>query len=177
MPGEVRYEPSESVLNTWRNASAVCFDMDLTLTTKDGIDALAEFKGLGHVIEELTNRAMEGKIDLADSIEARMRLLDPTPEDIRAFLTRHDPESRLVPGAKVTAMTEPGPAWAPPHGSVGPSLTYSVAPRRTRLQELIKALLARGIDVYVISGGFRELCMPVARHLGIKPSNVIANRM
>merc|ERR1719383_762036 len=58
MPGEVRYEPSESVLNTWRNASAVCFDMDLTLTTKDGIDALAEFKGLGHVIEELTNRAM-----------------------------------------------------------------------------------------------------------------------
>lgn len=44
-------------------------------------------------------------------------------------------------------------------------------------QELITALLARGVDVYVISGGFRELCMPVAKYLGISPSNVIANRM
>lgn len=49
----------------------------------------------------MTNAAMDGNMDLAQSIEARMRLMDPTPEDIRAFLKQHDPESRLVPGAKV----------------------------------------------------------------------------
>ena len=45
------------------------------------------------------------------------------------------------------------------------------------IKELISALQSRGIAVYLISGGFRELTMPIARELGVPPENVFANRM
>lgn len=43
--------------------------------------------------------------------------------------------------------------------------------------ELITTLQARGIAVYLISGGFRELCLPIAKALGVPTSHVYANRM
>ncbi|KXZ53840.1 hypothetical protein GPECTOR_6g758 [Gonium pectorale] len=45
------------------------------------------------------------------------------------------------------------------------------------IKELITALQARGVAVYLISGGFRELILPIAAHLGIPKGNVFANRM
>ncbi|GIL83780.1 hypothetical protein Vretimale_10573 [Volvox reticuliferus] len=45
------------------------------------------------------------------------------------------------------------------------------------IKELITALQARGVAVYLISGGFRELTLPVASYLGIPKANVFANRM
>jgi len=47
----------------------------------------------------------------------------------------------------------------------------------TGIEELIRALQARGISIYLISGGFRELTLPIAQHLGIPKQNVFANRM
>lgn len=38
-------DPPEKVLKLWRNASAVCFDIDDTLTQQDGLDLLAQFMG------------------------------------------------------------------------------------------------------------------------------------
>ena len=45
------------------------------------------------------------------------------------------------------------------------------------IKELISALQSRGIAVYLISGGFRELTVPIARELGVPCENVFANRM
>lgn len=45
------------------------------------------------------------------------------------------------------------------------------------IKELITALQSRGIAVYLISGGFRELTLPIARELGVHADNVFANRM
>ncbi|GLI64296.1 hypothetical protein VaNZ11_007519 [Volvox africanus] len=45
------------------------------------------------------------------------------------------------------------------------------------IKELIRALQARGVAIYLISGGFRELTLPIASYLGIPKSNVFANRM
>ncbi|GFR51762.1 hypothetical protein Agub_g14217 [Astrephomene gubernaculifera] len=45
------------------------------------------------------------------------------------------------------------------------------------IRELISALQARGVAIYLISGGFRELTLPIASYLGIPKSNVFANRM
>eukprot|EP00198_Chlamydomonas_reinhardtii_P000461 XP_001689796.1 predicted protein [Chlamydomonas reinhardtii] len=45
------------------------------------------------------------------------------------------------------------------------------------IKELIKALQKRGVAVYLISGGFRELLLPIAAHLGIPKDRVFANRM
>ncbi len=41
---------------------------------------------------------------------------------------------------------------------------------------LVSTLRLRGIEVYLISGGFRELTLPIAAHLGIPKANVFANR-
>lgn len=38
------------------NAQAVCFDVDSTVCTYEGIDVLADFKGVGEEVAELTRR-------------------------------------------------------------------------------------------------------------------------
>ena len=45
------------------------------------------------------------------------------------------------------------------------------------IRELISALQSRDVAVYLISGGFRELTLPIARELGVPAENVFANRM
>ncbi|KAI3425907.1 hypothetical protein D9Q98_007879 [Chlorella vulgaris] len=47
----------------------------------------------------------------------------------------------------------------------------------TGAKQLIQQLQARGVAVYLISGGFRELCLPIVRALGVPPKNLFANRM
>ena len=42
---------------------------------------------------------------------------------------------------------------------------------------LIKVLQKRGVAVYLVSGSFRELILPIAKYLGIPRENVYANRM
>ncbi|KAL4436899.1 hypothetical protein ABPG75_004038 [Micractinium tetrahymenae] len=44
-------------------------------------------------------------------------------------------------------------------------------------KELIQQLQSRGIAVYLISGGFRELCLPICRALNVPPKQLFANRM
>lgn len=41
-----------SAKKVWRQADAVCFDVDSTLITEEGIDALAEFCGAGAQVRE-----------------------------------------------------------------------------------------------------------------------------
>nr|QKY14970.1 glycerol-3-phosphate dehydrogenase (NAD+) (GPDA) [Polytomella parva] len=45
------------------------------------------------------------------------------------------------------------------------------------IQRLISALKQRGVAIYLISGGFRELTLPIAEYLGIPRDHVFANRM
>jgi glycerol-3-phosphate dehydrogenase (NAD+) len=122
---------------------AVCFDVDCTLTTGDGLDLLAEWKGVGEQVARITARAMDGDVSLERALQERLEAIDCSPGDIRDFLASCPPEQRLVPGAA----------------------------------RLVAALQARGVAVYLISGGFRELTLPVARALGVPKENVFANRM
>ncbi len=48
--------PSQTVLNTIQTAEAFCFDVDSTVITEEGIDKLADFKGAGQRVAELTAR-------------------------------------------------------------------------------------------------------------------------
>ncbi|KAF4356980.1 hypothetical protein F8388_015956 [Cannabis sativa] len=50
------------VLKLWRNANAVCFDVDSTVCVDEGIDELAEFCGAGKAVAEWTARAMSGSV-------------------------------------------------------------------------------------------------------------------
>lgn len=58
---------------------------------------------------------------------------------------------------------------------------HEAFPAKSRLtpgaKELVAALTERGARVYLISGGFRELALPVARALGVPADRLFANRM
>lgn len=46
--------PSDEMISTLRNATAFCFDVDSTVITEEGIDQLADFKGVGSEVANMT---------------------------------------------------------------------------------------------------------------------------
>jgi len=44
------------ILQLWRSADAVCFDVDSTVCLDEGIDELAEFCGAGKAVADWTAR-------------------------------------------------------------------------------------------------------------------------
>jgi glycerol-3-phosphate dehydrogenase (NAD+) len=126
----------------WRQAQAVCFDVDCTVTKQDALDSLGDFLGVGDQIRALTNAAMDGGMDLDEALQKRLDIMEPTVDKLVAYAKNSPAEERLVPGIK----------------------------------RLIKELQDRNVEVFLISGGFRELVLPVADLLGIPRSNIFANR-
>lgn len=45
------------------------------------------------------------------------------------------------------------------------------------IAKLIKRLRAKNVDIYLVSGGFRQMFKPLALELGIPPENIYANQL
>ncbi|KAF3784558.1 Phosphoserine phosphatase [Nymphaea thermarum] len=133
--------PTKEVLEIWRGAEAVCFDVDSTVCLDEGIDELAEFCGAGQVVAEWTRRAMGGSVPFEEALAARLNLFKPSLAQVNDFLIKKPP--RLSPG----------------------------------IADLMKKLKAENINVYLISGGFRQMINPVASILGIPHENIYANEL
>ncbi|MGV8962576.1 MAG: phosphoserine phosphatase SerB [Candidatus Saccharimonadaceae bacterium] len=58
-----------------RTRRVICFDMDSTLIQTEVIDELAMKAGVGEQVKEITERAMQGEIDFAESFKERVKLL------------------------------------------------------------------------------------------------------
>lgn len=84
----------------WPAYDAVAFDCDSTLTTVEGIDELACALGKADEVATLTNAAMDGEIDLCDVYGARLELLEPTLNDVRAI--RDSYKRNVIPDARQT---------------------------------------------------------------------------
>ncbi|XP_019053421.1 PREDICTED: phosphoserine phosphatase, chloroplastic-like [Nelumbo nucifera] len=80
--------PSKDVLDTWKNANAVCFDVDSTVCLDEGIDELAEFCGAGKAVAEWTARVMNGSVPFEDALAARLSLLNPSLSHLQDFLEK-----------------------------------------------------------------------------------------
>merc|ERR1712054_578758 len=50
------------VVKLWQGCDAVCFDVDSTVCTDEGIDELAAFMGKGEEVAEWTMKAMNGNV-------------------------------------------------------------------------------------------------------------------
>ncbi|XP_022886061.1 phosphoserine phosphatase, chloroplastic-like isoform X5 [Olea europaea var. sylvestris] len=133
--------PSKDVLEIWRNADAVCFDVDSTVCLDEGIDELAEYCGAGKAVAEWTARAMSGSIPFEEALAARLSLFNPSLSQVQDFLEKR-----------------------PPRISSG-------------IDTLVKKLKDKNTDVYLISGGFRQMINPVAAILGIPLENIYANQL
>jgi len=76
----------------------VAMDMDSTLITIECIDEIADFKGIKAEVAAITESAMRGEIDFAQSLARRVALLAGLPV---ADLTQvYDERLRISPGAE-----------------------------------------------------------------------------
>ena len=72
------------------------FDMDSTLIQIEVIDELARSAGVLPEVAAITERAMQGELDFAQSLHARLSLLRGVPEQVLYDLAAHLP---VTPGA------------------------------------------------------------------------------
>jgi len=67
-----------------RSRRVVAFDMDSTLIQAEVIDELARVAGVGEQVAEITEAAMHGELDFAQSLQRRLRLLAGLEEKVLA---------------------------------------------------------------------------------------------
>ncbi len=80
----------------------VVLDMDSTLIREEGIDVLAERAGVGDQVVAITESAMAGQLDFAESLRARVALLAGLPlSEVQAVRDA----LRLTPGARTFVRT------------------------------------------------------------------------
>jgi len=71
------------------NADAVCFDVDSTVITEEGIDVLAASLGKEAEVSAWTTKAMEGNTPFQDALAARLDILKPSSKSILNCLRNH----------------------------------------------------------------------------------------
>ncbi|MYM73642.1 phosphoserine phosphatase SerB [Duganella sp. FT109W] len=76
----------------------VAMDMDSTLITIECIDEIADMQGLKAQVSEITEAAMRGELDFAESLQRRVALLEGL--DASALERVYDERLQLSPGAE-----------------------------------------------------------------------------
>ncbi|BES95660.1 phosphoserine phosphatase [Nesidiocoris tenuis] len=79
------------VIELWKVADAVCFDVDSTVIKEEGIDELAAFCGKGDEIAALTRKAMGGSMGFRESLSTRLNIIRPSMARIQEFIRVHPP--------------------------------------------------------------------------------------
>jgi len=82
----------------WTSFDLIFFDCDSTLSAIEGIDELARFKGKEWRVGVLTEKAMNGDLDLAEVYGKRLQAIRPTRGELKAIEERY--WETLVPDAE-----------------------------------------------------------------------------
>lgn len=74
----------------WTSFDLVFFDCDSTLSTIEGIDELAKLKGKDLRVSILTDKAMNGDLDLSEVYGKRLKAIRPTLGQLKAVEERYN---------------------------------------------------------------------------------------
>jgi phosphoserine phosphatase len=91
----------------------ICFDCDNTLSSIEGIDELARFRGpeIFASVEALTHEAMDGRIPIEDIFGRRLEVIRPSSDEVavvgRRYVETVEPTARETVG-RMAAM-----GWTP----------------------------------------------------------------
>ena len=85
-----------------RSKRLICFDVDSTLITGEVIEMLAAHAGREAEVAAVTERAMRGELDFAESLHERVKALAGLPESVLQEVTD---SIVLTPGARTTIRT------------------------------------------------------------------------
>ncbi len=81
----------------WTSFDLIFFDCDSTLSAIEGIDELARFKGKEWRVSVLTQKAMDGDLDLSEVYGKRLAAIRPTRGQLKAIEQRY--YETMVPDA------------------------------------------------------------------------------
>lgn len=87
-PTELSKRPADA-REALKKANIVCFDVDSTIITEEGIDELAQFCGKGSEVAALTKEAMGGSMTFQEALKRRLDIIKPSQRQIREFLKTH----------------------------------------------------------------------------------------
>lgn len=85
-----------------RSKRLICFDVDSTLIQQEVIEMLAAYAGKEAEVAEVTERAMRGELDFAESLHERVRTLAGLDASV---VERVAAAIELTPGARTTIRT------------------------------------------------------------------------
>ncbi len=85
-----------------RRKSLLVADMELTAIQNEMLDEMADLVGMRDRVAEITHRAMNGELDFAASLKARVALFKGQPEDLLAQAAKR---VRFNPGAQTLVRT------------------------------------------------------------------------
>lgn len=85
-----------------RSKRLICFDVDSTLITGEVIEMLAAHAGREAEVAAVTERAMRGELDFAESLHERVKALEGLPASVLREVTE---SIVLTPGARTTIRT------------------------------------------------------------------------
>jgi len=89
----------------WTSYDLIFFDCDSTLSTIEGIDELAKLKGKEQRVGLLTQKAMDGDLDLEEVYGKRLKAIRPTRGQLKAIEERY--YETLVPDVQAPSS----PVW------------------------------------------------------------------
>ncbi|MBO9308918.1 MAG: phosphoserine phosphatase, partial [Chloroflexi bacterium] len=73
----------------WTSFDLIFFDCDSTLSALEGVDELARMKGKDLRVSLLTQKAMNGDLDLAEVYGKRLQAIRPTRAQLAAIEQRY----------------------------------------------------------------------------------------
>lgn len=79
----VRVEHCQQAL---RAADAVCFDVDSTVISSEGIDDLAAYLGCGEKVAAVTEAAMQGSMPFHEALALRLDAMQPSQQQVLTML-------------------------------------------------------------------------------------------
>lgn len=77
-------------------------DMDSTIVTEETLDEIAKTAGYGKEVSDITTQSMNGKLDFAQALKERVKMLEGQDESL---LKNHLPTIELSGGAKTLIQT------------------------------------------------------------------------
>lgn len=122
----VKHQPSTNL----KQKGVLFMDMDSTLIQCECIDEIADFLGIKDKISQITQSAMEGKLDFSESLLARVKLLAGL--DVSVLQQVYEQRIRLTQGAEHLIQTVHQYGWKV--GLVSGGFTYFTGLLEARLQ-------------------------------------------
>jgi phosphoserine phosphatase len=158
----------------------VVMDMDSTLISIECIDEIADLQGLKPQVAAITEEAMQGKIDFAESLRRRVALLEGLDEG--ALQRVYDERLRLNPGAEImlarlkkhgirTLLVSGGFLFFTERLKTRLGLNYTHA---NTLEIMDGKLTGRVLGEILDAQGKADWLVKIRDELGLKPEQVIA---